>query len=791
VYRRILYRTVIAVVLLALAVVFILWWVLRGSLPILDGTVAIDRGLSNPTVIERDAQGLVSLRGETREDIAFGLGFVHAQERFFQMDLLRRNSAGELSELFGELAADFDSRVRLHQFRRRGEAAIAKLAPGERGLLEAYADGVNTGLAELGGKPFEYLLLQVDPAPWTPADTALTVYSMYMDLQDEWGETERSLSVMHDLLPADWFDFLLPLGGVWDATLDGNDAVFDAPFPSTPLRAFAPEGTALRYRGYRDEAEVGSNNWSVGGARTAHGGGMVADDMHLGLSVPNIWFRASWFLPQSGRRITGATLPGAPLMIVGSNESIAWGFTNSYGDFMDVVRLQTSEDGTSYRTPDGWRRFEVDRETVRVKDGDARAVEVRKTIWGPVIGEDHRGQPLALRWVAHEPEGMSLGLLGFETAGSVDEAVAIANGSGVPGQNLNVVDSSGGLAWTLMGVLPERFGFPSGLEERLVSDWSDGRRGWRGLLARDAYPRIVNPPEQRLWTGNARILGGEGYRVMGDGIGAIGARQQQIRDRLRERERHTAADFLALHLDDEARFLARWQELLMTVLGEAALAGNDRFDDYRNRVADWGGRAGAGSVGYRLVKRFREAVLDATVGRVFAYLAKQADGFWPGKVDNRVEYAAWALVSEQPPAHLPPGYESWPGLLEDIAVKVFEAHDRPDSGLADATWGRANELAISHPLSRAIPVLARFLDMPARPMDGDTYMPRVQGPAFGASQRMAVAPGREEEGYFHMPTGQSAHPLSPFFRRGHEDWVLGRPSSFLPGETAYRLTLQP
>jgi len=791
VFLRILYRAAGVVVLVALLAAFALWWVLRGSLPDLDGTVTIRDGLGAPAVIERDSQGLVTLRGETRDDLAFALGFVHAQERFFQMDLLRRNSAGELSELFGEVAADFDSRIRLHQFRRRGEAALATLPSDERRLLEAYAEGVNTGLAELGSRPFEYLLLQVEPQPWTPVDTALTVYSMYMDLQDEWGETERSLSVMHDLLPADWFDFLVPLGGEWDATLDGRDADFSAPLPSTPLRTLAPARTAGGYRGFRDAAEVGSNNWSVGGARTAHGGGMVADDMHLGLSVPNIWFRASWFLPDSGRRITGATLPGAPLMIVGSNESIAWGFTNSYGDFMDVVCLQTSEDATAYRTPAGWRPFEVERETIRIKDGDVRSLDVKKTIWGPVIGEDHRGRLLALRWVAHEPEGMSLGLLGFETARSVEEAVAIANGSGVPGQNLNVVDSSGGLAWTIMGVLPERFGYNSGLEERLVSDWSDGRRGWRGLLPADAYPRIVNPPEQRLWTGNARILGGEDYRVMGDGIGAIGARQQQIRDRLRERERFTETDFLALHLDDEARFLARWQALLLTVLGGGAIADDDGYDEYRNRVADWGDRAGADSVGYRLVKRFREEVLDATVGRVFAHLSERTGNFWPGFVDNRVEYAAWALVSEQPAAHLPEGYGSWPDLLEDIAVGVFEEHDRLPGGLAAATWGSANELAISHPLSRAIPLLARVLDMPARPMDGDTYMPRVQGPDFGASQRMAVAPGHEADGYFHMPTGQSAHPLSPFFGRGHEDWVLGRPSPFLPGEIAYRLTLRP
>jgi penicillin amidase len=201
--------------------------------------------------------------------------------------------------------------------------------------------------------------------------------------------------------------------------------------------------------------------------------------------------------------------------------------------------------------------------------------------------------------------------------------------------------------------------------------------------------------------------------------------------------------------------------------------------------------ADADSVGYLLVKRFRERVIDQTVGHVYRHVAQQANEFWMGRVDNKVEYPVWKLVSEQPEQHLPIGFDSWGDFLISMALEVNGQIADPETGLAEQTWGNHNSLAITHPLSSALPILSNFLDMPEQPMSGDTFMPRVQARSSGASQRMAVSPGHEEDGYFHMPAGQSGHPLSPFYRAGHEDWVNGRPSPFLPGETEYVLELLP
>jgi penicillin amidase len=782
--------TVGVILTLLLAIVVALWWVLRGSLATLEGQQTVN-GISQVVTIERDQQGLVTLAGDNRADIAFALGYVHAQERLFQMDLLRKNSAGELSQLFGGVAANFDGRIRVHQFRKRAELAFERLPTYQKTLLESYANGVNEGRAGLSSAPFEYLVLQTGFEEWRAEDAFLVVFSMFMDLQNEWAEGERSMAAMSELLPTDWFEFLMPLGGEWDSTIDQTDLIYQGDFPSVQLAQFQTGNEYQVGSRYYDEIMVGSNNWSVNGSLTEHGAALVADDMHLGLDVPNIWFRASWYLPDEDRRITGATLPGTPLMVIGSTENVAWGFTNSYGDYIDLIKLRTNAENTEYLTEQGWTPFTIEKETILVKGAEAQTVDIKKTKWGPVIGEDHYGNLLAMRWMVHDTEAANLTLLEMEYAGDVNEAVDIAARTGIPGQNLNVGDRYGNHAWTIMGAIPERFGFETYLERKLPQDWSTGLKGWKGILPADQYPKVINPDTNRLWTANARIVGGAMADIVGDGLAALGPRQQQIETGLFDRDRFNESDFLEIHLDDRAVFLARWQALIMDLLPDEKLAGEFELALFRTEVDNWSARADKDSVGYLLVKRYREKVIDQTVGHVFRYLENQTEHFWTSKVDNKVEYPVWKLVTEQPSAHLPDGYDSWDAFLVGMAKEVISDLTQDGSSLLDHKWGAHNMLSIVHPMSGSVPLLRYLTDMKSEPMSGDTFMPRVQGKSSGASQRMSVAPGHEASGYFHMATGQSGHPLSPFFGNGHEDWVDGTPTSFLPGETRYVLELVP
>ena len=799
--KRLVFSAVAVMFALGLFACAWVYQFLQGSLPQLEGTVD-SQGLNDAVTIQRDAQGIPTIDAshpeQGREDTAFALGWLHAQERFFQMDLLRRNSAGELSVLFGEKAVKFDSKMRLHQFRQRAQRAVEALPIPHKDILMAYTQGVNEGLNHLDNKPFEYGLIGLDPAPWQPEDSALVLLSMYIDLQPEWSETERSFGVMKSLLPEDWFAFLTSQGGEWDAPLTGEPLKAIYQLPKKPLKEFQLTDDALAAIDYafEDQIHLGSNNWSVNGSLTRHGVAMVADDMHLTLRAPNIWYRASWYVNAEGerRRVTGASLPGAPAIVVGSNEHIAWGFTNSQGDYHDVIVLNLNEDKTAYMTPDGWQSFEIQREDIDVKGQPSQPLDVKRTVWGPVIGENEQGQWLAMRWVAHDVEGINFRLLDFEQASTVQEAIAIGNEAGVPGQNLNVVDRTGQNAWTIMGRLPKRFGmdhYDGHLTlNQLPQDWSKGDKGWSGYLTSEEYPKVINPAHGRIWTANARVVSDDDLTKVGIHRYALGARQKQIRDDLFALEQFTPQDFLDIQLDDRALFLTRWQQHLFELLTQANQQGE--YDEALSLLQRWEGRASATSVGYRMVKRFREAVVDKTVGEVFRFVKQNSNEFWPTEADNFIEYPVWQLISERPAVHIPAGFDSWDAFelaaIDDVLMKMTENGEQP---LSQATWGQVNMLNIAHPITKALPVLSGFLNMPAEPMSGDTYMPRVQKPSSGASQRFAVSPGREHEGYFHMATGQSGHPMSPYYDVGHQDWVQGIASPFLPQQTQWVLTLQP
>ncbi len=516
---------------------------------------------------------------------------------------------------------------------------------------------------------------------------------------------------------------------------------------------------------------------------------MLANDMHLMLRVPNIWYRATFVYPDpAGReqRISGVTLPGTPALVAGSNGHLAWGYTNSEGDWADLVLLESGDSGNTYQTPEGPRPFHAIQETIAIKDAPAETLEIRETIWGPVLDRDHQGRQRALRWVAHDPQAVNLKLMELESAEMLEAALAIAHRSRAPAQNILLASADGRIAWTLTGPIPRRFGH----DGRLPSSWADGQRGWSGWLGPADYPQIVDPPSGRLWTANGRVVDREWLEVVGDGGYALGARARQIRDGLLARNQFDEADFLALQLDDRALFLERWRTLLLATLTPERLQADPQREALRNFVVDWGGRATPDSVGYRAVRAFRLAVRE----RAFApFIApcRQADPYFDYDSFRQHEGPLWQLISQQPPHLLDPRYPDWPALLQDAADATLAELTADGRPLATKTWGDGQSIRIQHPFSGALPWLSGWLDMPKQSLPGDLYMPRVQTPTNGASERLVVAPGREASAILHAPGGQSGHPLSPDYRAGHDAWAAGLPTPLEPGSTQHRLMLQP
>lgn len=787
-------------VALAVLIVLVVGWLagylaLRASLPRVDGNITAVQ-VTAPASIERDAEGTPVLRAHTRADLAFATGFAHAQDRYFQMDLMRRAAAGEMAELLGTVVLDADRKLRVHGFRRVAREVVAAATANDRALLDAYAAGVNSALSQARAKPWEYLLLRAKPTPWQPEDSVLVAFSMYLNLNDSSGTEELARLQLHDALPLAMFAFLSPLGTEWDAPIAGG-TIRSASIPGPDvfdLRNGAARTAALaapRIEGTMEEKTFsGSNSWAVAGSRTVDKGALLANDMHLGLRLPHVWYHARMIVEAEGaarRDMVGVTLPGLPVLIVGSNGHVAWGFTNSFGDWTDLVIVEPDpQDPSRYLTPEGSEPFQARDEVLKVKDGDDQKLTVKSTRWGPIVLPDPK-RPLALAWTAHHAQATNFRMLDLETAKTVETALLAANRSGVPVQNFVAVDASGRIGWSLMGQVPARGKYDSTLPYM----WNAPGAGWTGWRKPEEYPRIVDPAAGRLWTANARTIDVESWLLfMGDGMYDNGARAAQIRDDLLALDVANARDMLNIQLDDRALFLIRWRDLLLELLDEDAVKGRPLRAEARKYLEDWSARAAAEDVGYRLVRAMRLQIRQD----VFGTLTAAARIKYPGtkfSPSAQFEGPLWQLVTRRPAHMLDPRYASWEdSLLASVDAAIQELLQECGA-LSQCTWGAQNTLSMRHPLSQAVPFVGHWLDMPAQSLSGDSFMPRVQGPSFGASERMVVSPGREAEGYFQMPGGPVDHPMSPFYGAGHDAWVHGEPRPLLPGEPRHILKLLP
>ena len=767
---------------IVVVVIGVAWFLLRGSLPALEGEQSV-AGLQARVSVSRDALGVVTIDAGSEADAMRALGLVHAQERYFEMDLMRRAAAGELSELFGPAAVPTDQRMRVHRLRARTDAHLAQ-ALGERPqVVQAYVEGVNRGLGSLRVRPWPYLLLRQQPTAWTATDSVLAGLAMYADLQDPTNENELAMRRIREVEPPALYALLSHDGSEWDAPLFGEargNALLP-PADALQLRndqrsvSTAHEGTSER----AGQDVHGSNNFAVAGALTADGRAILADDMHLGLRAPNLWFRVRLRYPDPAAPdgqvdVSGFSLPGLPAIVVGSNGHVAWGFTNSYIDNADFMPVAAGAEGV-----------QVHEERIRVAGGADVSLRVRETAWGPILRERADGSGEALRWTAQLPGAVSMAFADMARAGDLDDALKIADRAGIPTQNLLLADAKGRIAWRLIGARPDRAADcpPSSFTTVAPAHCAP----W--AIRSDQSPALVDPPSQRLWTANGRVLDGADLAVAGNAGYDLGARGRQIRDDLNAKQRFSERDLLAIQVDDRAVFLERWWTLLRQVVEYSDDPALKRLEAASRQ---WEGHASAEAVSYRIARGFRSKVQDIITTALLAP-AKQSLGedYLEPKL-AQVEGVLWPLVSEQPAHLLPAPYADWNALLADAARQAETELAEKGADLSRRTWGERNTAAICHPISRALPAFARpWLCMPADALPGDSNLPRVQGPSFGASQRMVVSPGHEADGIIHMPGGQSGHPLSPFWGAGHEDWVHGRPTPFLPGKVRYTLVLEP
>jgi penicillin amidase len=620
---------------------------------------------------------------------------------------------------------------------------------------------------------------------------------MYFDLQGKSEAHEISRGWLKDHSSAEQLAFLMPNSSRWDASLDSDAALPDtSPIPTTAPDWWQQSDKTLVTKVSALEMlnEVGSNNWAVSGQRSASGAAIVSDDMHLGIRLPGTWYRASLQFPDANgamQRIVGVTLPGAiPVIVAGSNGHVAWGFTNSYGDYLDLVEVKTNaQKPDQICIHENCEALKIYPETIKVKGGAAVEILVKESSVGPLREVD--GKTYAVHWVAHTPQALNFNVQKMEGVTTAEQAMAVAATFGMPAQNIMIADQAGNIAWTIAGPLPKRSqsswdsSFPIGKDNPQAS--------WNSFLTPEEYPRILNPKDGQLWTANSQQLKGSGAEIIGNGGFDIGARAQQIRDDLRALPaKASVQDVYQITLDDRALFFATWRERVLKVLTPDAIKDHPQRAEFLTLLnTTWTGHASVDSVAYTMSHDYLFALYDTLFSDLNKTLGKLDQSASMRTASSRWPAVIARLVDEQPAAWLPAKYKNWDEVQLAAIDQVIKTLTENNQSMAQATWGKRNTTTIAHPMASAMPgLLRKWLSVPPDMMAGDMHMPRIASPNFGQSERFTVSPGQEEQGILTMPGGQSGHPLSPFFLAGHADWVSGKPTPLLPGSTAHTLRLE-
>ncbi|NOT12945.1 MAG: penicillin acylase family protein [Methylococcaceae bacterium] len=781
---------------------------LTASIPSSEGSYDL-WGLSSQVTVAFDEKGIPSISAKSREDAFRALGFVTTRDRLFQMDLLRRHMAGRLAEVMGPTLKESDRRHRVMGFEQVASAIVQRLPQDQKQVLEAYAEGVNQAVDSLRVLPPEFWLLGYSPSAWRPEDSLLVVLGMEEDLG--WtGDAERSTSIMEAALPESVKSFFMPpIDHYTDRLLKGKASAMPLPsIPENELSALLNNNSGPEhYVGLVMDVppSKGSNGWVVGPSKTWDGRAILANDMHLSLRVPNIWYRAE--VRYGDVRLTGLTLPGVPLIVVGSNGKIAWGFTNIEGDFVDLVSLELDpDDPESYHTPKGKVHFGEREETVRVKGEADFTFKVQTTEWGPVLPESLLSKRVAVHWAALDPDVTDLHLLDLDAVNDVMEAQTVFNRAGGPPLNALAADKQGNIGWTYSGKIPKRFG----LDGSVSRSWADGSRGWAGYISPKELPRLVNPPSGFIVNANQRMLG-DGYPYVIGHYFDQGHRAYRITERLRDAKILTERDMFALQLDTKVEFYRFYQRLALSLLHES----NDEVQvRLKQTLTNWDGFAERDSVGFAVLVEFRKLLLDAVIAPFMAKCRAYDPEF---QFDSAmIDEPLQQLLEAKLPTLLPDKihYRDWDSFLHGLLIRaernVLEriSADFPDKfagsefALArrvpgrtarheNSAWGTVNQVAIAHPFSASLPLLKSWLDMPQVAVSGCVQCVRMDEPGYGASERMVVSPGLEGNGILHMPGGQSGQPLSPHYSDQQQAWVEGTVLPLETGTSIHRLELIP
>jgi penicillin G amidase len=762
----------------------------RSALPQLDGSLRAP-GLTGRVTVIRDEQGVPTIDATSLEDLFLAQGFVTAQDRLWQMDMMRRFAAGEISEILGDEFLPHDREQRILGLRVAARKALEVSSEKDRLYFEAYAKGVNAYIESNRDRlPIEFRILKYSPRPWTPEDSTLIASQMVKDLNHypyrDALDREKILAKLGPELTADlyvntsWHDrpptVVRPgLGPKLDHDIDEENPPRRPPASSVAEKTTVGLPNLASAVGLDPDSRmvIGSNNWVVSGAHTVSGKPLLSNDMHLGHQMPNLWYEAH--LRCSNFDAAGVTLPGLPYVIVGHNQRIAWGFTN-VGPTVEDVYFETFNPNGQYLTPEGWKAPEHRSEVIHVKGKADVVVDVMLTRHGPIITELVPGETrkLALRWTLYD--GTHDPFLQVDSAQNWEQFRSAFSSFDAPGQNVVFADVDGNIGYQATVKIPIRASGDGSLPE----NGSDNAHEWTGYIPFDKLPSIYNPPSGIIATANGRIAP-DGYTYSISTGWEAPWRTARIYRVLESGKKFSSADMLALQTDtysDADRFFA--ERFVYSV--DHAKKASPRSQQAAEILRGWDGRMTADSsaptIEYRARAELARLLLEPKLGAASAD-PKQVEAGLSWKSYSWGMSSVWLenVVHHQPQRWLPGAYSSYDDLLAG-AVEAAVGEPDPSSDLASRDlaswkWGTFRPVEIQHPILGRVPLLQRWTGPGVQPQSGSGYTVKAVSRSHGPSERLTVDLSDLDQTTLNLVTGESGNFLSPYYMDQWKAWYEG------------------
>ena len=789
---RWLIRIVSGLIALGLIVGFLAYYILTRSLIDYDEDFTV-AGITAPVEVVRNNDSVPHIFGQTDEDVFFALGFVHAQDRLWQMTMLRRTAQGRLSELFGPATLKTDELLRRLDLYGQALQSVAAQDPATTRALMAYSAGVNAWIVEVNagargrGAP-EFFLFSNEIAAWAPADSIAILKLMALQLSSS-VESEVLRARLSLLLPPERLTDILPD--------DPSQGIAALPDYASAVPGVTPLAEPLEFAGgFLSPVPAfghagASNSWAAMPSRSAAGGSLLANDPHLGLTAPTIWYLARLELSTGG--VIGGTIPGVPVVLVGRSETLGWGLTTAYVDDQDVVIEEVNPaNPEEYRTPEGWAAFESRESIITVKDGAPLKLKLRWSRNGPILGAGHfdlgtitpEGHVAALSWTALSAADTSLsGAMALMRARDIPEARAAGQLVIAPAQNVMLADTQG-IALQVMGAIPERDpGHPT--QGRMPALGADARVGFRGVQPYSANPVFLNPESGLLGNTNNKTVD----RPFPDHVSFDWGDTQRIQRWLalmKAREVHTRESFIEAQLDTvnpTARALLPLIGADLWFTGEATPEGSS--ENLRQRalglLAEWNGEMNEHLPEPLIAEAWQRALMDRLIRDELGAMADSFTAVSPvfiERVYRNVDGASvWCDVIQS--AAIETCSDLSRMALDDALLSLSEAYG---PRLESWRWGDAHQAAHDHPVLGDVPFVKFFVNIrQSTSGSDDTLMrgvSRGEGEApfenvHAAGYRGVYDFADPDSSVFIIATGQSGHPLSGHYEDLGELWRRG------------------